>query len=94
MQTSDFWNLDWYGDWGQVMQPKSKEAFLKAAQEASDFYSETTKAENQSLINMFKAKGVKFVDPGKTVEQMREMTAPIAKQLPEVEIWAKRLSGR
>jgi len=43
---------------------------------------------------MFKAKGVKFVDPGKTVEQMREMTAPIAKQLPEVEIWAKRLSGR
>ena len=19
MQTTDFWNLDWYGDWGQVM---------------------------------------------------------------------------
>lgn len=83
-----------YGRFVDGLQPKSKEAFLKAAQEASDFYSETTKAENQSLINMFKAKGVKFVEPGKTVEQMREMTAPIAKQLPEVATWAKRLSGR
>jgi TRAP-type C4-dicarboxylate transport system substrate-binding protein len=83
-----------YGPFVDSLQPKSKEAFLKAAQEASDFYSETTKAENQNLINMFKAKGVKFVEPGKTVEQMREMTSPIAKQLPEVETWAKRLSGR
>lgn len=83
-----------YGRFVDGLQPKSKEAFLKAAQEASDFYSETTKAENQSLINTFKAKGVKFIEPGKTVEQMREMTAPISKQLPEVAIWAKRLSGQ
>jgi TRAP-type C4-dicarboxylate transport system substrate-binding protein len=83
-----------YGRWVDGLQPKSKEAFIKAAQEASDFYSETTKAENQNLINMFKSKGVKFVEPGHTTEEMRKMTAPIAKQLPEVATWAQRLAGR
>lgn len=82
-----------YGRFVDSLQPKSKEAFVKAAQEASDFYSETAKTENQSLINMFKAKGVKFVETGKTTEEMRQMVDPLSKQLPEVATWAQRLAG-
>ena len=82
-----------YGRWVDTLSPKSKEAFFKAAQEASDFYGSTTKAEEKQLIEQFKAKGVKFVEPGHTVEDMRKMTEPLKAQLPEVWSWAQRLSG-
>ena len=27
MQTTDFWNLDWYGDWGQVTMTQERHIF-------------------------------------------------------------------
>jgi TRAP-type C4-dicarboxylate transport system substrate-binding protein len=81
-----------YGRWVDGL-GKNKDAFIKAAQEGSDYYSETTKADEKKLIETFKAKGVKFVEPQVTVEQMRQMTEPLKKQLPEVWQWAQRLAS-
>jgi TRAP-type C4-dicarboxylate transport system substrate-binding protein len=83
-----------YGAYVDSLAPKSKDAFLRAAQEASDYYGDTTKAEEQKLIAAFKAKGVKFIEPGKSFEQMSAMEEPLKKQLPEVWIWAQKLEGR
>lgn len=71
---------------------KSKDAFLKAAQDGSDRYSEITRNEEKQLIESFKAKGVKFVEPKVSVEEMRRMTEPLKKDLPEVWQWAQRLA--
>jgi TRAP-type C4-dicarboxylate transport system substrate-binding protein len=81
------------GKWVDSLSPKNKEAFLKAAQEASDFYSENTKADEKKLIDQFKATGVKFVEPGLSVDQMRQMTEGLKTQLPEVWQWAQHLSN-
>jgi TRAP-type C4-dicarboxylate transport system substrate-binding protein len=72
---------------------KNKDAFVRAAQDASDYYSETTKADEKKLIETFKAKGVKFVEPGVSIDEMRRMTEPLKTQLPEVWTWAQRLSA-
>jgi TRAP-type C4-dicarboxylate transport system substrate-binding protein len=80
-----------YGPWLNRMSAKNKDAFIRAATEASDFYGQTTRADEQRLINTFKAKGVKFVAPGYSVEQMRAMVKPMEQQLPEIWTWAQRL---
>lgn len=82
-----------YGPWLDSLSPKNKEAFIQAATDASNYYSEHTKADNETLIAQFKAKGVRFVAPGKTVEQMRRMVEPMQKQLPDVWVWAQRLAA-
>lgn len=71
---------------------KSKDAFVRAAQDGSDSYSDSTKADEKKLIEMFKSKGVKFVEPQVSVDEMRRMTEPLKKQLPEVWQWAQRLA--
>ena len=81
------------GKWVDSLSPKNKEAFVKAAQEASDFYGENTKADEKKLIDQFKAKGVKFVEPSWSVEQMRQMTDGLKTQMPEVWQWAQHLSS-
>lgn len=83
-----------YGRWVDGLAPKNKEAFYKAAQDASDFYGKTLMADEKQLIEQFKAKGVKFVEPGVSVDQMRQMTEPLKAQLPEVWTWAQRLAGK
>lgn len=81
-----------YGRWVDGL-GKNKDAFMRAAQDASNFYSETTKADEKKLIDQFKAKGVKFVEPGVPLEQMRQMEEPLKKQLPEVWTAAQRLAS-
>jgi TRAP-type C4-dicarboxylate transport system substrate-binding protein len=81
-----------YGRWVDSL-GKSKDAFVRAAQDGSDYYSETTKADEKKLIEMFKAKGVNFVEPGVSIEEMRKMTEPLKQQLPEVWQWAQRLAS-
>lgn len=83
-----------YGKWLDGLTPSNKEAFLRAAKEASDFYGETTKAEEQQLVKAFESKGITFVEPGRSVDEMRKATEPLREQLPEVWSWAKTLSGR
>jgi TRAP-type C4-dicarboxylate transport system substrate-binding protein len=73
--------------------PENKEALYKAAREASDFYGKTTQDEEKKLIAEFESKGVKFVDPGLTVDQMRKLEEPLKQQLPEVYTWAQKLAG-
>jgi TRAP-type C4-dicarboxylate transport system substrate-binding protein len=81
-----------YGRWVDGL-GKSKDAFVRAAQDGSDHYSQITKDEEKKLIEMFKAKGVKFIEPAVSVEQMRQMTEPLKKELPEVWTWAQRLAS-
>lgn len=81
-----------YGRWVDSL-GKSKDAFMRAAKDGSDRYSEITRNEDKKLIEGFKAKGVKFVEPGVSVEQMRQMVAPLKKDLPEVWTWAQRLAS-
>jgi TRAP-type C4-dicarboxylate transport system substrate-binding protein len=71
---------------------KNKDAFVRAAQDGSSYYSENTRADEKKLVDTFKAKGVKFVEPGVSVEQMRQAVEPLKKQLPEVWTWAQRLA--
>jgi TRAP-type C4-dicarboxylate transport system substrate-binding protein len=73
---------------------KNKDAFVRATQDGSDYYSETTRADEKKLIETFKAKGVKFVEPAVSIDEMRQMTEPLKKQLPEVWTWAQRLSSK
>jgi TRAP-type transport system periplasmic protein len=82
------------GRWVDSLTPKNKEAFLRAAQDASDAYGKLANEEEQRLIQKFKDKGVKFVDPGVTVEDMSKMTEPMKTDLPEIWTWAQKLSGR
>ncbi|MEP9375319.1 TRAP transporter substrate-binding protein [Aquabacter sp. CN5-332] len=83
-----------FGKWVDTLTPANKEAFYKAAEEASKFYGDTTKAEEQDLIDKFKAKGIHFVEPGYTVDQMRTMVEPMKTLLPEVWTWAQKLAGK
>jgi TRAP-type C4-dicarboxylate transport system substrate-binding protein len=83
-----------YGPFVDSLSPKSKAAFTRAAEEASDFYGETTKAQEKQLIESFKAKGVKFVEPGLSFEEMSKMEEPLKAQLPEVWSWAQKLNTR
>lgn len=83
-----------YGPWVDKLTPLNKEAFYKAAREASDFYGKTTKDEEQHLIAEFKEKGVTFVEPGLSVDEMRKLEEPLKKDLPEVWEWAQKLAGK
>jgi TRAP-type C4-dicarboxylate transport system substrate-binding protein len=83
-----------FGRFVDSLSPKSKEAFIRAANEASDFYGETTKAQEQELIAQFKAKGVNFVEPGHSVEEMAKMEEPLKKQLPEIWDWTQKLLAK
>jgi TRAP-type C4-dicarboxylate transport system substrate-binding protein len=83
-----------YGPWVDSLTPANKEAFLKAAREASDFYGKTSQDEEASLIATFKAKGVKFVEPGISLDELRQRVEPMKTQLPEVWTWAQKLSGK
>ncbi|HUC61719.1 MAG TPA: TRAP transporter substrate-binding protein [Alphaproteobacteria bacterium] len=83
-----------YGPFVDSLKPKSKAAFIRAAEEASKYYGDTTKADEAKLIAAFKAKGVKFVEPAVSVEQMRAMEEPLRTELPDVWKWAQILSGR
>ena len=83
-----------YGKFVDGLAPKSKEAFVRAAAEASDFYGETTKAQEKELIDAFKAKGVNFVEAGYSVEDMAKMEEPLKKQLPEIWDWAQKLQTK
>jgi TRAP-type C4-dicarboxylate transport system substrate-binding protein len=83
-----------YGPWVDRLTPKNKEAFYRAAADASEYYGNQTKEEERQLIDKFKAKGVAFVEPGVSIEEMRKMTEPMKKQLPEVWTWAEKLAGR
>lgn len=80
-----------YGPFVDSLAPKSKEAFIRAANEASDFYGETTKAQEKDLIASFKAKGISFVEPGHSFEEMSKMEEPLKTQLPEVWTWTQKL---
>jgi TRAP-type transport system periplasmic protein len=80
-----------FGSFVDSLSPTSKDAFIRAAQEASDFYGETTKAQEKQLIESFKAKGVSFVEPGLSLEDMSKMEEPLKAQLPEVWTWAQKL---
>jgi TRAP-type C4-dicarboxylate transport system substrate-binding protein len=83
-----------YGPWVDKLTPSNKEAFYKAAHEASDFYGKTTKEQEQNLIAEFKKKGVTFVEPGLSVDEMRKLEEPLKKDLPEVWEWAQKLAGK
>jgi TRAP-type C4-dicarboxylate transport system substrate-binding protein len=83
-----------YGPFIDSLTPKSKEAFIRAATEASDFYGETTKAQETELIAAFKAKGINFVEPGHSIEEMAAMEEPLKKQLPEVWTWTQKLLAK
>ena len=83
-----------YGPWVDKLTPENKDAFYKAAREASAFYGKTTKDEEQDLIAMFKSKGVNFVEPGLSIDEMRKREEPLKQKLPEVWTWAQKLSGR
>lgn len=82
-----------YGPWVDSLTPGNKEAFYKAAHDASDFYGKTTQDEEHDLIAMFQSKGVKFVDPGVTIQDMRQRVEPLKKSLPEVWTWSQKLAG-
>ncbi len=81
-----------YGPWLDRLPAQSRDAFMRAANEASDFYGQTTRAQEQQLIDAFKAKGVKFVAAGHSVDELRTMVKPMEAQLPDVWSWAQRLS--
>jgi TRAP-type transport system periplasmic protein len=83
-----------YGRWLDGLTPTNKRAFYKAAQEASAFYGKTTRDEEQQLIAQFKSKGVKFVEPGVSIDKMRAREEPLKKELPEVWSWAEKLAGK
>jgi TRAP-type C4-dicarboxylate transport system substrate-binding protein len=83
-----------YGPFVDSLTPKSKEAFIRAATEASDFYGETTKAQEKELIAAFKAKGINFVEPGHSIEEMAALEEPLKKQLPEVWTWTQKLLAK
>lgn len=83
-----------FGRWVDTLTPENKEAFLRAAREASDFYGKTTQAEEQDLIAQFQAKGIKFVEPGVSIDEMRQREEPLKMQLPEVWSWAQRLTAK
>lgn len=82
-----------YGPWVDTLTASNKDAFYKAAKEASAFYGKTTRDEEQQLIADFTAKGVKFVDPGISFDAMRALEEPLKKDLPDVWQWAQKLSG-
>lgn len=83
-----------YGPWVDKLTAANKEAFYKAAREASDFYGKTTQDEEKQLIADFEKKGVKFVEAGLSVDEMRKMEEPLKKDLPEVWEWAQKLAGK
>jgi TRAP-type C4-dicarboxylate transport system substrate-binding protein len=83
-----------YGRFVDSLSPKSKEAFIRAATEASDYYGETTMAQEKELVASFKTKGVNFVEPGHSIEDMAKMEEPLKKQLPEIWDWAQKLRAR
>jgi TRAP-type C4-dicarboxylate transport system substrate-binding protein len=83
-----------YGAFVDGLPAKSKEAFLRAAAEASAFYGELAKAESDKQLENFKAKGVTFVEPGHSIDEMRGMMEPLKQQLPEVWTWAQKLAAQ
>jgi len=83
-----------YGKFVDGLSPKSKEAFVRAATEASDFYGETTKTQEKELVEAFKAKGINFVEAGHSIEDMAKMEEPLKKQLPEIWEWTQKLQAK
>ena len=83
------------GAWVDGLSPANKEAIIKAANEATEYYGKSLKEEEQKLIALFKDKSIKFVEAGRSLEELRQMMEPLKTQLPEVWSWAQRLqSGR
>jgi TRAP-type transport system periplasmic protein len=83
------------GAWIDGLSPINREAILKAASEGSEYYGKSLKEEEQQLITQFKGKGIKFVEPGRSLEELRQMMEPLKAQLPEIWSWGQRLqSGR
>ena len=82
-----------YGKFVDSLSPKGREAFMRAAHEASDFFGQTSKSDESKLIETFKAKGVNFVESGHTLAEMQAMMQPMQAQLPEVYEWAQKLAA-
>lgn len=80
-----------WGQWLKQLSPANRKAVLHASRTASAYYSRVSKAEQKSIIKSFKAKGVRFAKPGVSLKQLRRMEAPLARQLPQLAAWAKRL---
>jgi TRAP-type C4-dicarboxylate transport system substrate-binding protein len=81
------------GRWVDSLTPANKAAFLKAAQDGSDAYGKFAQEEEQGLMKKFKDKGVKFVDPGVSFDDMSKMEEPLKTRLPEVWTWSQKLTG-
>ena len=82
-----------YGKFVDSLPGKSKDAFMQAANEASAFFGKVSQEDQDKLVAVFQAKGVKFVEPGHSVDEMRAMVKPMQDMLPEVYSWAQRLSA-
>lgn len=82
-----------WGKWIDSLSPADKSAVMKAATDASAFYSKQAQDQSKKITQEFKDKGVTFVSPGLTFQQMQAMTAPLQKQLPDLYKWAKILEN-
>ncbi len=82
--------LTW-GEWVDKLSAKNKAAFLKAAKEASAYYGKILQAEEETIKGKFLDKGVRFVEPGVSWQELRKMVEPLKKQLPNIWIWAEKL---
>ena len=80
-----------YGKFVDSLSPKGKEAFMRAAHEASAFFGEISRTDESKLLESFKAKGVNFVEAGHSLAELQAMVQPMQTQLPEVYEWAKKL---
>jgi TRAP-type C4-dicarboxylate transport system substrate-binding protein len=81
------------GRWVDSLTPANKEAFLKAAQDGSDAYGKFAQEEEESLVKKFKDKGVKFVEPGVSFDELSKTVEPLKTKLPEVWTWSQKLTG-
>lgn len=83
-----------HGTWLDSLSPKNRAAFERAADEAADFYGKTFQGQVDDLIAKFKAKGIRFISPELSVDEMRKMEEPLKADLPDVWKAAQTLAGQ
>ena len=82
-----------WGEWMQDLSPANRDAVTRAGEEASVFFGELIQDQVEGIKQKFMDKGVAFVEPGMSFEQLKQLTAPMASQLPELAQAANILQG-
>lgn len=77
-----------WGQWLDGLSASDRSAVMRAAKESSAYYSQLAKEQQTVIRQKFQSKGVKFVSPGVSFDQLNQIETPLAADLPDLAHWA------